>query len=72
MASEAEKLANEFCTAIENPEQVQTTMNYLADHDSKPVTYAYKPPEGTRRSGNARGGARGRASRCGRWCFFRE
>ena len=21
-------------------------MNYLADHDSKPVSYAYKPPEG--------------------------
>jgi hypothetical protein len=58
MASEAEKLVNEFCTAMENPEQVQTTMNYMADHDSKPVSYAYKPPEGTRRSGNARGGAR--------------
>jgi hypothetical protein len=47
MASEAEKLVNEFCTAMENPEQVQTTMNYLADRDSKPVSYAYKPPEGT-------------------------
>jgi hypothetical protein len=22
-------------------------MNYLADRDSKPVSYAYQPPEGT-------------------------
>jgi hypothetical protein len=27
MANEAEKLVNEFCTSMENPEQVQTTMN---------------------------------------------
>ena len=47
MASETEKLVSEFCTAMENPEQVQTTMNYLADRDSKPVSYAYKPPQGT-------------------------
>ena len=31
MASEAERLMNEFWRAVENPEQVQTTMNYLAD-----------------------------------------
>ena len=34
MASEAEKLVNEFCTAMENPEQVEATMNYLADPTS--------------------------------------
>jgi hypothetical protein len=27
--------------------KVQTTMNCLADRDSKPVSYAYQPPEGT-------------------------
>jgi hypothetical protein len=27
--------------------QIETTMNYLADRDSKPVSYTYKPPEGT-------------------------
>ena len=48
MASEAEKLVNEFCTAMENPEQVQTTMNYMADHDSKPVIYAYNRPKARR------------------------
>jgi hypothetical protein len=32
---------------MENPERVQTTMNYLADRDSKPVSYTYEPPEGT-------------------------
>jgi hypothetical protein len=47
MASEAEKLVSGFCTAMENPEQVQTTMNYLADRHSKPVSHAHRPPEGT-------------------------
>jgi hypothetical protein len=47
MASEAQKLVSGFYTAMENPEQVQTTMNHLADRDSKPVSYAYHPPEGT-------------------------
>ena len=37
MVSEAEKLVSGFCTAMENPEQVQTTMNYLANRDSNSV-----------------------------------
>jgi hypothetical protein len=57
MAS-GEKLMNEFCTAMENPEQVQATMNYLADRDSKPVSYAYTPPAGTP------------VRESGRWCFL--
>lgn len=31
----------------QTPEQVTATMNYLAEPDRKPVSYMYKPPEGT-------------------------
>jgi hypothetical protein len=32
---------------MQTPAQVEATMNYLADPDLKPVSYMYKPPEGT-------------------------
>jgi len=30
-----------------NPDEVQAAMNYLAEPEQKPVSYMYKPPEGT-------------------------
>ncbi|HKD69901.1 MAG TPA: CmcJ/NvfI family oxidoreductase [Candidatus Binataceae bacterium] len=32
---------------MQTPKQVTTAMNYLADPEVKPVSYMYKPPEGT-------------------------
>jgi len=34
-------------TETQTRDEVQATMNYVADPEQKPVSYMYQPPEGT-------------------------